>query len=106
MTYGNAFQVNSYQAVLATDGSSAYALFLYQDIQWNSNRQVTIGFNFGDFIRGFNLVSPEMTNNQFVLLDIENASNVNIPGAFYFRVDMDNVTQPSGKTISDEFLIY
>ncbi len=47
-------QENTFQVVLATDGSSSFVLFLYQDIQWGT---ANIGFNAGDGVRGY--MAPE-----------------------------------------------
>ena len=42
-------QVNTFQAVLATDAEKTFVLFLYNDIQW-ANSETTIGLNAGDSI--------------------------------------------------------
>lgn len=85
-------QVNTYQAVIATDGTTAYALFLYRDVQWS--RSVTnIGFNAGDGIRGFNLERPE---GSLTFDGIEETSNIETPGTYIFRIDLDFILQPSG----------
>ena len=47
--------MNTFQAVIATDGSKTFVLFLYQDIQWSRNRYTAIGFSAGDRVRYFNL---------------------------------------------------
>ena len=81
-------QVNTFQAVVATDGSATYVMFLYQHIQW-ATRNTSIGFNAGDGIRGYNLdISFEN------LLDLESRSNIgpDYPGVFLFRVDQNAVT--------------
>ena len=83
-------QVNTFQAVVATDGSATYVMFLYEDIQW-ATRNTTIGFNAGDGIRGYNLnISLELED----LLDLESRSNVgpDYPGMFLFRVDQYAIT--------------
>ena len=59
-------------------------MFLYRDIQWGRSA-TTVGFNAGDG-RGYNL--PEATTTDGVR-NLEIASNVGIPGAFYFRVDTE-----------------
>ena len=83
--------------MVATNGSATYVMFLYRDIQWDSNR-TSIGFNAGDGIRGFNL------NNSFddtfnLTVDLQRESNVapEFPGVFMFRVDQEMVIQASGK---------
>ena len=79
-------QVNTFQAVLATDGSSTYVLFLYEDIQWGDT-STSIGFNAGDNLRFFNLDTSTITNG---ILNIESSSNVGVPGRYIFRVDQNS----------------
>ena len=75
-------QVNTFQAVLATDGTQTYVMFLYQDIQWSS--ATSIGLNAGD---GFNFVTvPESLTVEGVL-NLTNTSNVGLPGVYIYRVD-------------------
>ena len=73
-------QVNTFQSVLATDGTATYVMFLYEDIQWGAFR-TTIGFNAGDSLQFFNL--PEASD----VFSLVNYSNIEIPGTFIFRVD-------------------
>ena len=75
--------VNTFQAVLATDGVRTFVMFLYEDIQWGS-AQTTIGFNAGDRFQSITL--PESLTTEGVL-NLENSSNVEIPGVYIFRVD-------------------
>ena len=75
-------QVNTFQAVLATDGNQTYVMFLYQDIQWSS--ATSIGLNAGD---GSNFVTvPESLTVEGVL-NLTNTSNVGLPGVYIYRVD-------------------
>ena len=87
-------QVNTFQAVLATDGNATYVMFLYRDIQWGDG-ETGVGFNAGDGIRGFNL--PE-TNTTEGILNLAKRSNVcpDYPGVYFFRVDQSDITQPLG----------
>ena len=73
---------------MATDEKSTYVLFLYGDIQW-SDPVIGVGFNAGDMIRGFNLFDPGFDTFNLLI-----TSNVGIPGAYYFRVDQDDVSEP------------
>ena len=83
--------------MIATNSTSTYVLFLYEDINW-ANSATSIGFNAGDEMRGFNL--PEASATQYTL-NLENTSNVGIPGAYYFRVDQRLVLMPGqGKKCS------
>ena len=79
-------QVNTFQAVLATDGSSTYVLFLYEDIQWGDT-STSIGFNAGDNLRFFNLDTSTIPNG---ILDIESSSNVGVPGRWKEKRKEDN----------------
>ena len=87
--------MNTYQAVIATNGSATYVLFLYRDVQW-SNAATSIGFNAGDGVRGFNLEKTSSSND---FGDIESTTNIGIPGAYIFRVDQDNIVSDSGMNV-------
>ena len=76
--------------MIATDSSSTYVLFLYEDINWGDSG-TSIGFNAGDQMRGFNLTEASTTES---ILNLESTSNVRIPGAYYFRVDQSSVMLP------------
>lgn len=78
--------------VIVTSGEETYVLFLYRDIQW-ATEDTSIGFNAGDGIRGFNLAEASQFTDA---LSLERFSNVELPGAYYFRVDQDVVILPSG----------
>ena len=65
-------------------------IFLYGDIQWSSGR-TTIGFNSGNQEQFLNVFI-----NSENFLDIENTSNVDIPGIYAFRVDQDLIIEPGG----------
>ena len=86
--------VNTFQAVLATDGTRTFVLFLYEDIQWGSSLDSStataiVGFNAGDGgTRSFRL--PDSLTDAGIL-NLESASNIGIPGTFIFRVDQDVV---------------
>ena len=84
-------QVNTFQTVLATDGSATYVMFLYRDIQGSINTKV--GFNAGDGIRSFNLL--ESSTNEGGL---DTTSNVGpeCAGVYFFRVDGQNIMEPPG----------
>ncbi len=83
-------QVNTFQAVLATDGNQTFVAFLYEDIQWGSS-DTTIGFNAGDQVRSFTLPESGAVDD---VLNLESTSNVGIPGTYIFRVDGDEIVLP------------
>ena len=67
-------------------------MFLYHEIQWGEDTS-TIGFNAGDGIRSFTLSDRNTANND---TNLDSSSNVGIPGAYFFRVDQDEVILPRG----------
>ena len=83
--------MNTFQVVIATDGTRTFIGFLYEDIQWTAN--TVIGFNAGDGVRSFTL--PESLTTAGIL-NLESTSNVGIPGVYLFRVDQNEVMQPPG----------
>ena len=90
-------QTNTFQLVLATDGNSSLALFLYLDdgIQWTTGddgggtnglggTEAQVGYDAGDSI-DYYTVPGSMTPS---IVDIETTSNVGIPGMYIFQVDL------------------
>ena len=75
--------MNTFQAILATNGNQTFVMFLYEDIQW-ANFVTSIGFNAGD--REESITLPESLTTEGVL-NLENTTNVGIPGVYIFRVD-------------------
>ena len=71
-------QVNTFQAVLATNGTVTFAVFLYQDIEWG---RAQIGFNAGDGYSSFML--DEVLTDETA----DELPNVEKPGVFVFRID-------------------
>ena len=59
-------------------------MFLYHDIQWTS--RTTIGFNAGDGVHYYTVPESLVANN---VLNLDNTSNVGIPGMYIYRVDQD-----------------
>ncbi len=66
---------------MGTDGQMSFVRFLYADIQWGPGAQ--IGFNAGDGMRSFTV--PGALSD--ATLEMELMSNINISGAFLYRVD-------------------
>ena len=73
---------NTFQVILATDGSRSYAGFLYGDIEWG--RRARIGFNAGNNRLESVSLPVSITDRT---LNISSLSNVGLPGAFIFRID-------------------
>ena len=77
-------QVNTFQAVIATDGTKTFVLFLYGDIQRFSTLTTTMGFSAGDRTRSFTLPESRFAER---LSQLERSSNVGRSSVFIFRVD-------------------
>lgn len=99
-------QVNTFQCILATDGSSSYAIFLYADggLQWTSSDRngginglggspTRAGYDAGDGLRNFEL--PQSGTPDILMLS--NLSNINVPGVFVFRIGQANITEGMGE---------
>ena len=83
-------QVNTFQAVLATDGRHSFAIFNYLDdgINWNKGDASTVpaqvGFNFGGKeLNTFTLPGSRMEN----ITEIDTMSNLNRTGQYVYRID-------------------
>ena len=85
---------------MATNGSQSYAIFNYLDngIQWSSADNtggvngigpfgVQVGFNGGDGVHFF--VRPEPQSDS--ILELDDNSNVCVPGKYVFRIDGETV---------------
>ncbi|CAJ0961127.1 unnamed protein product, partial [Ranitomeya imitator] len=98
-------KVNTFQAVLATDGSATFVIFNYGNIQWTTGTAsggdsltglggipalagLSSGNNIGNYIIPESL-SPAMVN-------ISSTSNVNVPGRWVFRVDKQYIEDTHG----------
>ena len=69
-------------------------MFLYHDIQWGEEI-TTIGFYSGDGLTSdsFTLSDPTTYTSD---LNLDSSSNVGIPGAYFYRVDQNEVILPRG----------
>ena len=85
---------------MATNGVSAYVIFLYADgeIQWTTGdlsggsnglggTPAHVGFNAGDGVR-FATVPGSQTHE---IINIASTSNVGVPGEWVFRVDQEDI---------------
>ena len=89
--------MNTFQVVVATDGSQSYAIFNYLDdgIQWSSAAGVNgigpfgaqVGFNLGDGVHFFE--RPERQTDS--ILQLDDNSNVCVRGKYVFRIDGETV---------------
>ena len=100
-------QTNTFQCMLATDGSRSFSIFLYLDdgIQWGEGAQI-----------GFDAVETDFASQNFPLdpsafplyfslpgafsdssVDIELTENTGTPGKWAFRLDPLNILQAGRK---------
>ncbi|XP_051788213.1 alpha-tectorin [Erpetoichthys calabaricus] len=104
--------VNSFQAVLISDGVAFFAMFNYGDITWTTGTAsggdpltglggtaAQSGFNGGDVNHFFNL--PGSRSNEIV--NIEQTTNVNLPGRWLFRIDGDQIDPANGCSLNGRF---
>uniref|UniRef100_A0A1X7UA46 Receptor protein-tyrosine kinase n=1 Tax=Amphimedon queenslandica TaxID=400682 RepID=A0A1X7UA46_AMPQE len=97
----NSDELNTFQCVLATDGSRSYVLFLYLDdgINWITGDASggVDGFNGTEAYVGFNSGGPNSTyfavegSGTPEVVDIETTSNVDVEGLWIFQVSGDNI---------------
>eukprot|EP00105_Crassostrea_gigas_P039526 XP_019923674.1 PREDICTED: uncharacterized protein K03H1.5 [Crassostrea gigas] len=92
---------NNFQAVVISNGHHSIVMFNYGNIEWTTGRAsggtaglggfpAQVGFNAGDEVRFFKVnvgLTPDVVN-------IDEMSNVGIPGVFIFGVDKTEVIQP------------
>ena len=99
-------QRNTFQLVLATDGTRSFALFLYLDdgIQWTTGdagggvngvggTEAQVGYDAGDDVNYYT-VPGSMTS---MIVDIETTSNINISGMYIFQVGFNSTGKPCCK---------
>ncbi|TKS83231.1 Alpha-tectorin Precursor [Collichthys lucidus] len=97
--------VNTFQTVLISDGASSYCMFNYGEITWSTGTAsggdpltglggttAQSGFNGGDLGHFFNL--PGSRSNDVV--NIEQTTNVNMPGRWFFRIDTELIDPANG----------
>ncbi|XP_055082658.1 alpha-tectorin [Periophthalmus magnuspinnatus] len=97
--------VNTFQTVLITDGAAFFSMFNYGEITWSTGTAsggdpltglggttAQSGFNGGDIGHFFNL--PGSRSNDVV--NIEQTTNVNVPGRWVFRVDTELIDPANG----------
>ncbi|OXB52164.1 hypothetical protein ASZ78_007861, partial [Callipepla squamata] len=103
-------KVNTFQAVLATDGSTSFIILNYGDIEWTTGianqgdphtglggTPAQAGFNSGDDVHYYNIPGSRTP----AVLRINRTSNVGVPGRWIFRVDEFTVTE--GPPLSPAF---
>ncbi|NXK43665.1 TECTA protein, partial [Piprites chloris] len=89
-------KVNTFQAVLASDGASSFVLFNYGDLRWTTGianggdphsglggDPAQAGFNGGDDVHFYNLPGSRSP----AVRSLSRRSNLGVPGRWGFRVD-------------------
>nr|XP_022323644.1 protein mesh-like [Crassostrea virginica] len=87
---------NTFQAVLITNGQHSFTIYNFENIQWTTGTAsggsssnglggtpAQVGFNAGDGIVYFTVNASRTPD----IVDVDELSNVNIPGKFAFRID-------------------
>ncbi|XP_043931083.1 alpha-tectorin [Protopterus annectens] len=105
--------VNTFQAVLISDGISAFAMFNYGDINWTTGTAsggdpltglggvaAQSGFNGGNFTNYFSIPGSRTSE----VVNIELTSNVNLPGRWIFRTDGKAIDPANGCSHKGQFL--
>ena len=101
------FQTNTFQCITATDSHRSYVIFLYLDngIQWTTGdasdgenglggTPAQVGFNAGDNITYYAVPGSRTSS----IVDIENTTNVGVPGMWVFQVNNAQVDSGTNGT--------
>ncbi|KAM8834963.1 alpha-tectorin [Synchiropus picturatus] len=104
--------VNTFQTVLISDGVAFFSMFNYGEIIWSTGTAsggdpltglggttAQSGFNGGDVGHFFNL--PGSRSNDVV--NIEQTTNVNVPGRWFFRIDTDLIDPANGCSYNGKY---
>ncbi|CAL8305053.1 alpha-tectorin [Gadus morhua] len=104
--------VNTFQCVLVSDGATSFSIFNYGEVLWSTGTAsggdpltglggttAQSGFNGGDIGHFFNL--PGSRSNDVV--NIEQTTNVNVPGRWVFRVDTELIDPANGCSYNGRF---
>ncbi|XP_072740487.1 alpha-tectorin [Ciconia boyciana] len=105
--------VNTFQAVLITDGVSSFALFNYHEISWTTGTasggdpltglggvMAQAGFNGGNITNFFSIPGSRTPD----IVNIEETTNVNVPGRWAFKIDGREIDPANGCSLRGQFL--
>uniref|UniRef100_G1PN46 Alpha-tectorin n=1 Tax=Myotis lucifugus TaxID=59463 RepID=G1PN46_MYOLU len=105
--------VNTFQAVLVSDGSHTFTLFNYYEINWTTGTasggdpltglggvMAQAGFNGGNLSNFFSLPGSRTPD----IVNIQETTNVNVPGRWAFKVDGKEIDPANGCTSRGQFL--
>lgn len=79
--------MNSFQVLLASDGTQSYVIFVYGEIEWAFG--ATIGFySRNEPFYYFNLLTDRSV--------LRFSTNIDASGIFGYRVDQNHILEPTG----------
>ncbi|XP_072047895.1 sushi, nidogen and EGF-like domain-containing protein 1 [Amphiura filiformis] len=105
--------VNSFQAILATDGTQSAGIFYFEDLNWSGGTTndansstglggigAQVGFNQGDGVRYFYLPGSRVSNE---VINLDTLSNIEYQRLFAYRIDTDQIVEPDTHKLSDSY---
>lgn len=109
----SSLQVNTFQCVLATDGTNTFAVFLYLDINWTTGDNhggtdgiggtpAQVGFDAGNQIQ-YHVLNGSLTDE---IINIEERSNIGIPGIYMWQINGGSVRQSGEGQLSVSVLMH
>ncbi|XP_013925027.1 PREDICTED: alpha-tectorin [Thamnophis sirtalis] len=105
--------VNTFQALLISDGTSSFAMFNYEEINWTTGTasggdpltglggvMAQAGFNGGNSTNYFSIPASRTPD----IVNIEETTNVNVPGRWVFKIDGREIDPANGCSFRGQFL--
>uniref|UniRef100_A0A8C5SFY2 Tectorin alpha n=1 Tax=Laticauda laticaudata TaxID=8630 RepID=A0A8C5SFY2_LATLA len=105
--------VNTFQALLISDGTSSFAMFNYEEINWTTGTasggdpltglggvMAQAGFNGGNSTNYFSIPGSRTPD----IVNIEETTNVNVPGRWVFKIDGREIDPANGCSFRGQFL--
>ncbi|XP_063960929.1 uncharacterized protein LOC129268173 isoform X2 [Lytechinus pictus] len=111
--YGSTSSItNTFQNAIASDGTHAYVIFNYDDINWTTG-SISGGASdtglggFAPAVVGINAIDGEIyytVPSSFTadVVNIEETSNIGVPGRYVYEVGINNVQNFMGQVITGE----
>ncbi|XP_072014976.1 uncharacterized protein [Amphiura filiformis] len=105
--------VNSFQVILATDGTQSAGIFYFEDLNWSGGVTngasasnglggigAQVGFNQGDGVRFFYLPGSRVSNE---VINLDTLSNIGVPKTFAYRIDQDEIVALEVQKLTDTY---
>ncbi|KAL7981567.1 hypothetical protein Chor_005655 [Crotalus horridus] len=102
--------VNTFQALLISDGTASFAMFNYEEINWTTGTasggdpltglggvMAQAGFNGGNSTNYFSIPGSRTPD----IVNIEETTNVNVPGRWVFKIDGREIDPANGCSFRD-----